>query len=265
MQVREIAKNLGGIISKNSPTILTGAAVTGLITTVIFAVRATPKALSLIDEELYSRKGDEMYGEYGSDIGERICSLPAKDVVRITWKCYIPTAGVAATTVMCIVGANHISLRRNAALASVYSLTETAFKEYQAKVVETVGKNKELKVRDDIAADHLKENPQSSNEVIFTGKGEVMCYESLSGRYFKSDMESLRKVINDLNDALRNDMYVTLNELYYEIGLPTITLGDEMGWDVENGSIKPAFSTQLTDKGEPCLVLNFEVHPRHMR
>jgi len=265
MQVREIAKNLGGVISKNSPTILTGAAVTGLITTVIFAVRATPKALSLIDEELYARKGDEMYGEYGSDIGERICSLPAKDVVRITWKCYIPTAGVAATTVMCIIGANHISLRRNAALASVYSLTETAFKEYQAKVVETVGKNKELKVRDEIAADLLKANPQSSSEVIITGKGETLCFDRLCGRYFESDIEYIRRAINEINHTLMNDMFVTLNELYYEIGLPPNDLGDELGWHIDNGLIEPAFSTQLTDKGVPCLVLYFEVYPRNLR
>ena len=125
--------------------------------------------------------------------------LTKLEVIKIAWRPYVPAAAICLATIGCIIGANHISLRRNAALASLYGITEAAFKEYRTKVVETIGQNKELKVRDEISADRVKKNPVGTNEIIFTGKGEVLCYDSLSGRYFKSDIEQIRRTVNELN------------------------------------------------------------------
>jgi hypothetical protein len=244
----QLLKNLGDVISKNSPTILTSLSVAGVVTTTVLAVKATPKAMRLIDEEKETRDKDE---------------LSKKDIFKLTWKLYLPSVCVGAATIGCIIGSNSINQRRNAALATVYGLTEAAFREYKEKVVETIGKNKELKVRDDISADKVKENPPSSNEVIFTGKGEVLCYDSMSGRYFKSDIEKIRRTINELNRELLSDMFIPLNDLYYELGLPDIKVGNHLGWDVDKGMIEVNFSSQLTEDGEPCLVLNYEVTPKY--
>lgn len=260
--ITKAAKNLGGLISKNSPTILTALAVGGLFTTVIFAVRATPKAQDLLNEEL------ENHGLSTVDMhGDKKFSDDFKpwDMVKITWKVYIPAACMGAATVACIIGSNSINQRRNAALATVYGLTEAAFREYKEKVVETIGKSKELKVRDDISADHIKANPPGDAEVIFTGKGEVLCYDTLSGRYFNSDIEKIRRSINDINKNFLSDMWVSLNDLYYELGLSGTKLGDQMGWDLDQGLVEVTFSSQLSDDNKPCLVLNYEVAPRFMR
>jgi len=256
----QAAKNLGGVISQNSPTILTGIAVAGLLGTVIFAVKATPRALSIMDQELDDR------GYYNDSLPDMILpDLTKMEIVKLTWKCYIPTVTMGAVTIACIISANQISLRRNAALASLYGITEAAFKEYKHKVVETIGKNKELKVRDDISADRVKRDPASKNEIIFTGKGSVTCYDSLSGRYFKNDIEQIRRVVNDLNHSLMTDGFMTVNELYYGLGLAGNKLGDQMGWDLDKGLVEISFSTQLTEEGEPCIVLNYEVVPKFMK
>jgi hypothetical protein len=131
--------------------------------------------------------------------------------------------------------------------------------------VETIGKSKELKMRDEISGDQIKRNPPGTNEVIFTGKGEVMCFDTISGRYFKSDIEQIRKAINELNRGLLSDMFVTLNEFYDAIGLANTKLGDDMGWDIDKGMIDVSFSAQLTEDGEPCLVLNYDVEPKYKR
>jgi hypothetical protein len=262
--ISKVIKNLGEVLFKNSPTILTGASVAGLVTSTILAIKATPKALSLIDNYLYSKLGADMYEKYGFDIAARFSKLSTREILRITWKCYIPTGAVALASIACIIGANTISLRRNAALAGMYTITETLFKEYQNKVTETIGRNKELKIRDEISADRIKANPPSSNEIVFTGKGDVLCYDSLSGRYFRSDIEKIRRVINELNHNLMTDMFVTLNELYYGLGLSEIQLGNDLGWDIDKGLIEVDFSAQLTEGGEPCLVLNYKVFPRFM-
>lgn len=251
MGIKELTRNVVDLVSKNSPSILTGAAVAGLITTTVLAVKATPKALSLMDAEAEKKIGDSGDGTLG--MGE---------VIRTTWKCYIPALGVGAASIVCIIGANAISNRRTAALASVYSITETAFKEYQSKVAETIGKGKEQKVRDEIDADTIKKNPPSSSEIILTGKGELLCYDAFSGRYFKSDIEQIRRIVNELNRDLLSEMYLNLNDLYFAIGLSNIKLGEVVGWDLDKGLIEATFSTQLTENGEPCLVLHLNAEPR---
>lgn len=270
-------KKATDMIAKNSPTILTGVGVAGLITTTILAVKATPKAICLIQNRAWEKYKEEVpnkdteYHEWLDAEPEtyqykaEMKKLGFKEVVKVAWKPYIPAAAVGIVTITCIIFSNHISSRRNAALVSLYTLTETAFKEYQNKIVETIGKNKEQRVRDTINSEQIQANPPSKNEVIMTGNGEVLCYDSLSGRYFKSDIEQIRKLVNDLNRDLLNYGFVSLNEFYETIGLSDIQLGNYMGWDVEKGMIEIDFSAQLSEEDTPCLVLNYRVEPKYYR
>ena len=89
-----------------------------------------------------------------------------------------------------------------------------------------------------------------------------MCRDSFSGRYFNSDIEKFRRSINEFIQNRLQDMWVTLNDLYYELGLSSTKLGDLLGWDMDTGNVKVSFSTQLTEEGEPCLVLNYDVAPK---
>ena len=79
-------------------------------------------------------------------------------------------------------------------------------------MVETIGKKKEQAIRDDIAKDRVTANPV--REVVVTDRGSTLCYDSLSGRYFKSDIETLRKTVNDLNRRMRDEMFISLNDFY---------------------------------------------------
>lgn len=124
MNVQSMTKNLTTQISKNSPTILTGLSVAGLISTTILAVRATPKAMELIQEERYQKAGTTL----------PLPDLTKKEIIQATYKCYIPAAVMGTVTIACIIGANNINLRRNAALASLYSISEKTMKEYQTKL-----------------------------------------------------------------------------------------------------------------------------------
>lgn len=261
-------------VSKNSTVILTTITVTGVITTTILGIKATPKALSLIDEEVYKRyEASGTDGTFQEWLGletkayswqDRASVLTKKEIAALTWKCYIPTAIMGIVTIGSAIGAHNIHVRRNAALASLYSLTETAFKEYQGKVVETIGKNKELKVRDDIAADHIKQNPIGDAEVIFTGRGETICRDKKSGRYFKSDIDKIRKAEKRINSDLPHERFISLNDFYDEIGLSHVDLGEDVGWDIMKGALDITFSAQLTENDEPCIVLNYDVVPRYM-
>ena len=234
-------------LDKHSPEILMGVGIAGMVTTTILAVKATPKALRLLELE----KEDQA-----------VESLSAKDAARTAWKCYIPAMGVGVASVICLIGASSVSARRNAALATAYSISETVLREYRDKVVETIGEKKEEEIHDAIAKDRVEKNPLSQN-VVFIQEGNTLCYDALSGRYFKSDMEKLKRAANDLYRQMLTEDYVSLNEFYYLIGLPNIKIGDDIGWNVDNGPMDLSFSTQLADDNTPCLVLDYEIVPTY--
>lgn len=234
-------------LKKYSPQILTGIGIAGMIATTVTAVKATPKALQLIDErEIKENK-----------------RLSTAEVIKTTWKCYVPAAVTGTLSVACLISASSVSPKRHAALATAYTLSETALKEYQEKTVEVVGEKKEQAIRDAIAQDKLSSNPIDDKQIVMTGSGETLCYDVLSGRYFKSDIEKIRKAINDLNRDMLSEQYVSLNDLYYAIGLPDIKLGNDLGWNIDKGYIEAQFGTHLAANGTPCLVLAYTVAPQY--
>lgn len=246
----QIVRSARMTIVKHSPEILTGLGITGMIGATVLAVRATPKALILIDEKKKEKEVDKL--------------TPA-ETFKTTWKCYIPAAVTTVVSAACLIGASSVNLKRNAALATAYTLSESALKEYQDKVVETIGEKKERAIREDIAKDKLEQHPVSKTEVFMTGGGETLFYDPTSDRYFKSDLEKVRRIINDLNESMINgcEFYISLNEFYSELGLRYTMVGDELGWNVSKwGQIKIDFAAQVAENGQPCLVLDYRNPPK---
>lgn len=263
--VSKMIKTVKNATVKHSPEILTGIGIAGMITATIMAVRATPKALILIEEEKRSINHDilEAAKKNGDETCAKIDKLKPLDTVKVTWKCYIPAVVTGTASVACLIGASSVNMRRNAALATAYTLSESALKDYQEKVVESIGEKKEQTIRDAVAKEKVEKNPVQNTEVILTSKGETLCYDAISGRYFKSDIEKIRQVVNDLNLQMRDEMYVSLNDFYYEIGLESIKVGDDLGWNIDAGYIELRYSSQLATDGTPCLVIDYSYGPRY--
>lgn len=241
-----IAKGIRTAMEKHSPEILTGIGITGMITTAVMAVKATPKALILIREKKEELDTDE---------------LPAKEIVKTAWRCYIPAGAVSLVSIICLIGASTTSYRRNTALATAYALSESTLKTYQEKVIETIGEQKERQVKDAVANEKMANAPV--REVIITEKGDNLCFDTISGRYFKTDIEKLKRAANDLNRRMRDEAFISLNEFYYEIGLDGTKLGDELGWHIDRGYIDLDFSSQIAGDGTPCLVVDYLVAPKY--
>lgn len=249
MTLSNIAKRAEKLIADNSPVILTAVAVTGTITTAVLASRASFKAKELFDIE-----------EYHREYVEEVAPMDIREKVNLSWKLYVPAVGTGAITIACIIGANRIGTRRAAAMAAAYSLSEKAFVEYKDKVIEKMGETKEQKVRDSIAQDRVDANPVSTREVIITGGGDVLCYDSITGRYFESNVETLRKAQNDINQQILSSMYATLHEFYSLIGLPSTLYSSEVGWNNDN-MLELQFSTVLSEDGKPCLSVGYATYP----
>ena len=246
--IKGVVKAIRIGLDKHAPEILTGIGIAGMITTTILAVKATPKALELIEEEK-----------------EQICSETLKPIetVKAAWKPYIPAIAVGGASVLCLIGATSVNTRRISALAAAYKLSETALDEYKSAALETLGEKKEKDIRDKVAKNQIEANPVNETSVIVTG-GDSLCYDSISGRYFRSSIEKIRSVENAIERALLSDDYVSLNEFYDLLGLEHIEIGDDIGWRVDwNKSFEIEFSSQLTKNGEPAIVLSYLEMPRY--
>ena len=167
------------------------------------------------------------------------------------------------SSVACLVGASSVNARRNAALATAYNLSATALSEYKEKVLETVGEKKEQIIRNKVAEDKVNKEPVNPSAIIVSGNGNTRCFDTITKRRFTSDIETIRRIVNELNRRMVNgDDYISLNEFYYELGLDGTKIGDELGWNVTTGLIDLDFSAQLDTDGVPCIVIDYMLAPK---
>ena len=259
-KLTKVFKSTGEFLGKHSPEILTGIGVAGMITSTVLAVKATPRALELINAERMAR--EEAAGIIS---GETVLvpDLTKLEMVKIAWKPYIPSVILAVASMSCIIGASAVNAKRNAALATAYAISERTLIRYRDKVIDTIGEKKEKEIRENVAQDKVTENKKVDSQIIITSKGNTLCMDAMTNRYFKSDLDQIRKVVNELNRKMLHEHYISLNDLYYELNLDPIKNGSLLGWNLDNGLIEVEFSTCLAENDEPCVVIDYTVAPRY--
>lgn len=235
---------IGKKVAPHVPDILTATACIGVGATAVMCGKNTLTAHDIL----------KAYDEENPD-------ATTKDRVLKAAPAYIPTIILATATIACIIGARTTSAKQTAALASAYTIATEAAARYRDKVIEVVGEEKAKEVDEKIADEQLKAHPLSGQQPIIVGTGKVLCFDTLSSRYFMSDMETLRKVQNDMNRIILDDMFASLNDFYYRIGLDPMNLGEELGWTIDS-LIDLKFTSRLSEDGQPCLVVNYESVPR---
>lgn len=246
MKSNELTKIVTKFLKKNSPTILTMVGVAGFVTTVGLAIKATPKALTLIEEKMEELEKDK---------------LTPIETVQAVWKVYTPMSITGILSTACILTANHQHLRRNAALATAFTLSDAAYKEYKAKTEEVLDEKKVAEIATAIAQDKLEKTEFETVELPADRRGKSRCYDSISGREFDCDRETLRQIENRLNRRLLDDMYICVNDFYDELGLAHIKPGNDLGWNIRDGLIEFRYDSILNDKGEPCILLDYHMSP----
>ena len=229
---------------KNSSAIMTGLTVAGIAATAIMALKKGPKIEKILDEK-------KSEGATNTEIVKAVAPEIAPVLLM----------GVATAT--CAISANTISSKRIKVLSAAYNTAQLAASEMIERAKDEIGEKKTDKIRDAISKKKIEENPiTSETNVIITGTGDCICYDVYSGRYFKSSPDKITKIINELNERLMNrDLYITVNEFYDELNMPHIKLGENFGWNIENGLIEKWFSSQLDENNNPILIVDFNCGP----
>lgn len=244
------------LLNDHSTTILTAAGVGGTAATAYLTGRASFRAADLI-----AREKDQHYIVENPESKVPLIGTISKDLsktekFKLVWLLYLPPAAAGVLTVTSIIMANKISSKKIAALAVAGGISERALQEYKDKVVEKLGDRQGQKIRDEIAQDRVEANPPGSREIMIVGNGEVLCFDMLTGRYFNSTVEDIKKAENKVNFELIHFMSCSLSHFYDEIGLAPTTYTDSVGWNLNN-KMEVVFSTVMSTDNRPCIAVDF--------
>lgn len=238
------------LLIKQSPIILAGTAMVGVVTTGYLAARGGIRA-----NELITVAENEKINELGEG-----SKLTFKEKVEVSWRAYAPAVISGGLTIGAIIASSAISQRRQAALAGLYALSETALKEYQDKIEQELGSKKAQGILDDINGDRVKNSGVPPWDDSVLPRGECLCFDKFTGRYFHSSVQKIGVAVSEVNECIYGgDFCVSLNEFYGILDnpeLPTCGLGDSIGWNID-GNCKPYFTSTLTSDMRPVLVLDW--------
>ena len=207
---------------RHGATILTCAGGIGVIVTTATAVKATPKVISLL-EEAEKEKGEE---------------LTKSEKFKMALPNYIPTALIGAGTIVCMVGANVLNKRHQAALVSAYALLESSYKEYRQKLIELYGQEVHEEIVNAIAIEKAEDMYIRGSYMCGTCdltsdkscSDPVVFYDEYSGRFFESTIEQVLNAAYHLNRNYILRGYSYLNEFYEFLGIEETDYGSVLGW-----------------------------------
>ena len=247
----KMANFFSRLFTTQQPALMMGAGIAGMAITTILAVRGHAKSVKKMNELEY----EEVY--YTNKKGKP--KIRKWNWFKKNYKHYIPATIVGSLSIGCLIGSYTINHKRNVALASSLALSEAAMTKYQKAVAESIGESAEREIRDnfhkkEVATIESQKPVQELSGYLRDGK-TVKCYESTTQQSFWSSKEDIKKVINDLNQERLTGIgtEITLNEFYIRLGLISTTIGDSMGWDVQN-PVDVDFSTIEVDD-IPCLYI----------
>lgn len=245
MTIKTILQASEKFLIDNSPGILTGLGVAGTVTTAVLAGKGAYSAALLISEHNHE---DDIHDFY----------MPPKEKFQLVWKEFIPAVAVGTVTIAAIIGANQIGARRAAAFAAAFKLSEQLSDDYKKKVLETLGVQKEEKLRSELASDKIEKNPPNTNLLIVAGSN-VLFYDEWSGRYFHNTMEAVMKAVNEINHKVNNYFCASLSDFYEAIGLTATTGSDAIGWNSDE-LLDVQYSPTIY-KDQPAIMIGYNHEP----
>lgn len=246
---------------KRSPEILLATGIGSSLAAIIFAVKATPKAIQAVEE-----KKAELHPDAPADIIKQV-NVPVKEKVKAAWKYYIPSAVLFACSAICLVAGHRVSAKRNAALAAACTITEQALREYKDAITEQVSPEVKEKIEEAVGAKQIANtNDPRDAKVYISDMDGVLCYDPWSDRLFIHKPTAIEAAMNEINEGMLNDGfggYASLNDFYDKIGQTDTKAGEILGWNLSEGMPKLIFSSQVAKDGRPCLVLGFDKPPKY--
>ena len=255
--------NIGNECKKNSPALLIFAGLASMAATVVMVAKVAPKAEQRLAESVQKR-----YDEW-KEQGIEDVPMTRKEEILDIWedvKAVAPIYAPAAVTFIvgsaCIIGSYKISTARLSALTTAYGIAENKLVEYQKKVIEEIGEEKEQEIHKKITKDHM-EKEEDKNGVpkdvdMDLIDGTQLWFDDISKRYFRATCQDLYEAKEHVNVCLQSGP-VSLNEFYCVLGLDEVEALDIYEWR-EGDRLEIRFETHMLKDGvTPCTAICYDV------
>jgi hypothetical protein len=237
--VRTVARNTL-LAKKNSPGVLLGAGIVGMVGSTVLACRATLKMDSVLDETAskLDRAKSLEHPEYSErDRQKDISLIYIQTGVKVA-KLYAPAILVGGVSIAALTSSHNILSRRNVALTAAYGALERGFNEYRARVVDKYGFEEDQAFRYGTREVEIEDSETGKKRTVT----RVALHDpSIYARFFDECSSSwqkepeynlffLKSQQNYANDLLRARGHVFLNEVYDMVGVPRSKAGAVVGW-----------------------------------
>lgn len=229
------------LAQKNSPGVLLGAGIVGMVGSTALACRATLKMSTLMEETKERRDMVQTFQHEEYDEKDRqrdIALLYFQTGVKVA-RLYAPAVIVGGLSIAALTRSHGIMTQRNAALAAAYTAIEKGFNEYRARVVEKYGENQDRDFRYGVQQVEIQDPKDHRKKKIVNrvAPGDPSIYakffDQTSSRWSKVaewNMIFLKAQQNWANDLLRSRGHVFLNEVYDMLGIERTQAGAVVGW-----------------------------------
>ena len=245
MNIGPVFKVIGKWLRKNSTKILAGGAIAAELTGFYIMHKKAPV------------------------VRDRLNELPPDatkwEKFKVAAPIYLPAAIAAITSCGCVAGCCALGERKAAIAAGLYSASEATLGHLTKELTDRVGTEEAKDIQDKVAKELVEGRKiVTTDEVIATGKGDILFFEPLSGRPFTSNPNEVIAAANRINKRTISEMWVSVNEWFCELGLDPVGLADDKGWNIDHLLDIPddpyRFPT-TTFNGRPCFVISYYNRP----
>lgn len=242
--VKLAATRFGGrgvlLTKKYSPQILTTVGILGGITSAVMASKATLKLErgAVLDDLEMNMQDIKDLRSVGKEVPTKdVAFLYTTATIQIA-KLYAPAVSLGAASIVCIISAQGIMQKRNAALTAAYVAVEKGFSEYRKKVQEVLGEDKERELNYDIKKERVDDTQKGTSEEVevahSTGHSQYARFFDEGSRNWTRDANYNRTFLSAqerfANDKLVAQGYLFLNDIYDALDIPRSPAGQLVGW-----------------------------------
>jgi Family of unknown function (DUF6353) len=231
------------ILKKDSPNLMFGAGIVGVLTGTVLACRATLRVSNVLD--VMKNDVDEVTKPHTEGTlnvfteSERI--HPRRELASIyirgsfeIAKVYAPAVIVTGFSVAALTGSHVTLTRRNAALTAAYAGLHKAYEEYRDRVRENLGVDKELEIYRGATTEKVKGELKQIASVDPNKLSPYARFFDESSACWEKDPELNHLFVlcqqNYANDLLTARGHVFLNEVYDMLGIDRSSAGQVVGW-----------------------------------
>lgn len=238
----DMSRRLAGAVLKTkaqSPAILFGTGVVGVVSTVVLASKATLKLEDILDDtneklEMVKTLNHDKYSE--QDRAKDKVVVYTQTVVNIS-KLYAPAVGIGILSIAALTGSHHILTKRNAALTAAYAGLDRALRDYRGRVSDEIGAEREARIwQPTEKVEVIDEDGKKSKIELATERGGSpykVVFDETNQNWQRADEYNqlfIQAQQNWANDLLRAKGHVFLNEVHDMLGLPRTKAGQIVGW-----------------------------------